>query len=379
MTTLSPSRAMPARAAARTKPLKIAINGRFLTQKPSGVQRFAAEVIKAIDALLDGDEFRSLKGRIEIVAPRQAPDFPLNNISLRRCGYASGYFWEQVEFPLHAAGAFLLNLCMLGPVAVRRQLVVVHDATVKALPDNFTWRFRVAYGVLIPWLCRFARRAVTVSEFSRQEIGRLYGVNTESMPVCSEGGDHILAVAADNTIIERLGLTGKRYMLGVGMGSANKNLVKLTEAFAKAGLDNTLLVLTGNRETRVHGTPDRAQSDNIKNVGHVSNPELRALYEHALALTFPSRYEGFGLPPVEAMMCGCPVIASDQPALVEVTGDAALRCGMDDVDGLAKLMTDVARDPALRARLAAAGRERAAQFTWAATARRLLNDCIEAG
>ena len=82
-------------------------------------------------------------------------------------------------------------------------------------------------------------------------------------------------------------------------------------------------------------------------VGHVSNPELRALYEHALALTFPSRYEGFGLPPIEAMSCGCPVIVSDQAALVEVTGNAALSCGMDDVDGLAQLITNVERDPAL--------------------------------
>ena len=252
MTALNPSNAIPARAAARTKPLKIAINGRFLTQKPSGVQRFATEVIKAIDALLDGDEFKSLKGRIEIVAPRGAPDFPLNNIPLRRCGQTSGYFWEQIEFPLHTAGAFLLNLCMLGPVAVRRQLVVVHDATVKALPASFSWRFRAAYGLLIPLLCRFAARPVTVSEFSRREIGKLYGVNTDAMQVCSEGGDHILSVPADTGVIERLGLTGKKFMLGVGIGPANKNLANLTAAFANANLDNTLLVLTGHRNTRVH-------------------------------------------------------------------------------------------------------------------------------
>ena len=94
---------------------RIAINGRFLTQRSSGVQRFAMEAIKAIDALLDGD-YAALKGRIEIFAPREARDFPLKNIPLRRVGFSSGYAWEQFEFPFHAAGRLLLNLCMLGPL-----------------------------------------------------------------------------------------------------------------------------------------------------------------------------------------------------------------------------------------------------------------------
>lgn len=379
-TTTHPSAAlMPARAATRAASLKISINGRFLTQRPSGVQRFATEVIKAIDDLLDDDALKSLRGQIELVAPHEAPDFPLKNIPLRRCGRFAGYFWEQIELPLHTGGRFLLNLCMIGPLMKHRQTVVVHDATVKALPANFSWRFRTAYSLMIPLLCRFSACAVTVSEFSRREIGKLYGVNTDAMPVCSEGGDHILAVPADNTVIERLGLTGKRFFIGVGIASAHKNFANLVDAFGRAKLDNTILVLTGNRESWIFGQLNSTTSPNVKTVGHVSNAELRALYEHALGLTFPSRYEGFGLPPLEAMMCGCPVIVSDQPALLEVTGDAALHCGMDDVEGLTQLMTNLASDPALRDRLAAAGRDRAAHFTWAATARRLIKNCVEAG
>jgi glycosyltransferase involved in cell wall biosynthesis len=360
-------------------PPRIAINGRFLTQNFSGVQRFASETIKAIDALLDSDAYRAFRGRIEIVAPSKARDFPLKNIPLRRCGWSNGYLWEQVEFPLHAAGALLLNLCMLGPVAVRRQVVVVHDATVKALPGNFSWRFRTAYGILIPLLCRRAALAVTVSEFSRREIGKLYGVDTGSMPVCSEGGDHIIAVPADESVIERLGLAGRKFLISVGANSSNKNIEVLVAAFGQAKLSNTLLVLTGKRDPAVFGKLKYFNSNAVKNVGHVNDSELRALYEHALALVFPSRYEGFGLPPIEAMSCGCPVITSDQPALIEVGGDAALRCGMDDVAGLAQLMREVDGRPELRAKLAAAGRARASQFTWAATARRLLDHCIEVG
>jgi glycosyltransferase involved in cell wall biosynthesis len=362
-----------------TVPPAIAINGRFLTQRVAGVQRFAIETIKAIDELLESPAYAALKGRVEILAPRTARDFALKNIPLRRCGMFRGYFWEQVEFPLHAGGRLLLNLCMLGPVATRHQVVVVHDATVRALPANFSWRFRAAYGFLIPRLCRRADRAVTVSEFSRQEIGRWYGVNVDAMPICFEGCDHITAAMADTSMLDRFGLTGKNYFLGVGVGSSNKNIETVLAAFERAKLDDTLLVLTGKRDAWVHGQLTEIHSAAVRNVGFVSDGELRALYEHALALVFPSRYEGFGLPPIEAMRCGCPVIISNQPALIEVCGDAALRCGVDDITELTALMCTIHSDPALRAKLVEDGRERVARFTWRATARCLLDLCLTIG
>lgn len=356
---------------------RIAINGRFLTQRASGVQRFAAETIKAIDALLDSAAYQALKGHIEILAPPKARDFPLKNIPLRRVGFFSGYIWEQFEYPLHAGGQLLLNLCMLGPLIARHQIIVVHDATVRALPDNFSARFRAAYGFLIPRLCKRADLVVTVSEFSRREIGKWYGANIDTMPVCYEGGDHITAVAPDLSVLERLGLQGRKFFLGVGVDSSNKNIVKVVEAFRAAKFDDTMLVLTGARDPRVFGYFGEVQSDGVRMIGYVSDQELRALYEHALALVFPSLYEGFGLPPVEAMTCGCPVVISEQPALVEVCGDAALHCEANDVAALARHLRALNDDAALRQRLSAAGRERARRFTWAATARTLLGLCLQ--
>ena len=254
----------------------------------------------------------------------QARDFPLTNIPLRRVGRFTGYAWEQIEYPLHGAGQLLLNLCMLGPLAARHQIVVVHDATVLALPNNFSPRFRAAYKFLIPRLCKRSDLVVTVSEFSRREIGKWYGADVAAMPVCFEGGDHITAVAADDTVIDRLGLEGRKFFLGVGVDSANKNIKTVVEAFQQAKLDGAVLVLTGAKDPKVFGHLDIRGRDGVRTVGFVSDAELRALYEHALALVFPSFYEGFGLPPLEAMTCGCPVIISEQPALMEVCGDAAL-------------------------------------------------------
>jgi glycosyltransferase involved in cell wall biosynthesis len=281
-----------------------------------------------------------------------------------------------VEFPFHSRGQLRLNLCMLGPLAVRRQIVVVHDATVRARPSTFAARFRAVYNFMIPRLCQRARCAVTVSEFSRREIGKWYDVDVANMPVCFEGGDHITKFPPDSSVIDRLGLTDRKFFLCVGMGN-NKNPETSLAAFAKAALPGTLLVFTGSRARRVNGPDNKMPSDGLRYVGYVPDSELRALYEHALALVFPSHYEGFGLPPVEAMTCGCPVIISEQPALVEVAGDAALRCKADDAEELARLMRVVHGEPRRRDALIAAGRARAARFTWQSTARVLLDLCLQ--
>ncbi|MGA2567833.1 MAG: glycosyltransferase family 1 protein [Pseudolabrys sp.] len=357
---------------------RIAINGRFLTQRSSGVQRFAAEAIKAIDRLLDAD-FAVLKGHVEILAPRAARDFPLKNIPLRRVGHFSGYAWEQIEYPMHGAGQLLLNLCMLGPLAARHQIVVVHDATVQALPDNFSPRFRAAYKFLIPRLCKRSDLVITVSEFSRREIGKWYGADVATMPVCFEGGDHIKAEPADETAIHRLDLKGHKFFLGVGVDSANKNIKTVVKAFQQAKFDDAVLVLTGAKDPKVFGHLNIDGGHGVRTVGFVSDAELRALYEHALALVFPSYYEGFGLPPLEAMTCGCPVIISEQPALMEVCGDAVLTCQADDAHAIMRHMQALATDPALRERLAKAGRARANRFTWESAARALLDYCVALG
>jgi glycosyltransferase involved in cell wall biosynthesis len=359
-------------------PLRIAINGRFLTQKTSGVQRFAIETVHAIDALLDLEAYQALRGRIEIIAPAKARDIPLRNIPLCRAGVFSGYAWEQFALPLLVCGRLLLNLCMLGPLLLRHQIVVVHDATAHALPDAFSKHFRAVYGLLIPRLCARADLVVTVSEFSRQEIGKWYGADISRIPICYEGGDHINAVPPDPTALERFGLHDKRFFLGVGLANSKNNSL-LKAAFLQAKLDDTLLVLTGERIDSIHGHRTDRNSENIRYVGYISDAELRTLYDHAIALTYPSRYEGFGLPPLEAMNCGCPVIISDQPALIEVSGDAALQCGVNDITELTRLMRALHSNPALRERLKIAGLERAQNFTWRRTAQQLLDHCLKVG
>jgi glycosyltransferase involved in cell wall biosynthesis len=338
----------------------------------------ALETVRAIDGLLGAEAGRGLE--VTLLAPRGATVPAFGHIAVRRAGVLKGgYGWEQFDLPRLARGGVLLNLCNLGPVIKRRQVVVVHDATPRVMPQAFSRTFRLTYRVLVPLLGIVAARLVTISEFSRREIAQWYGIPGERLAICAEGGEHILRQPADRGVLQKNGLEGRRFFLAVGVGSRNKNTELVAAAFERAGLSDVHLVMTGMRERRVHqGADDRTfASDVVHYVGHVSDAELRALYEHALALVYPSRYEGFGLPPLEAMTCGCPVVISDQPALLEIAGNsgAALVTGMDDVEGLARKLVRLAEDADLRGRLSECGRAHAARFTWENTAAGLLKLC----
>ena len=357
----------------------IVINGRFLTQLTAGVQRFAIETVRAMDKVLDEPAYADLKGRVELQAPKSGRDFPLKNIRLNRSGFSKGYLWEQIEFPLRTIGKLQLNLCMLGPILKRRQVLVIHDTSTKAMPEGFSKSFVAAYDFIIPNAARNADLVVSVSDFSRREMQKYYGLDPKRIPICYEGSDHILAHAPDDGILDKLNLRSRSYFLGVGIYALNKNLPGTLAALNKTGIKNVPLVATGKRRLDVHNKLEMISDDSLVDTGHITDNELRALYDHALALVYPSTYEGFGLPPLEAMQCGCPVIVSDQEVLVEIGGDATLRCGMNDVDSLAAAMTAIYSDPALREKLKAAGLKHAQLYTWDKTARILLDLCLKVG
>lgn len=364
------------------------INGRFLMQRQTGVQRFAGEIVRAIDRLLaepDGGAYPGGEwGEAILWTPPGVTAPPLSKIEARETGrfFKGGYGWEQVDLPLAARGGALLNLCNLGPVAKRDQVVVVHDATPWVSPHSFTRSFRLAYKILVPTLGRTAGRIVAISDFSRREISHWYGIPYDRIGLCSEGGDHILNHDADDGVLERHGLTTAPFFLAVGVGSPNKNVDLALSAFEKAVAADALpanarLALTGRRDNRVHPAGDIRTSERVVHLGHVGDGELRALYQSAVALVYPSRYEGFGLPPMEAMACGCPVVISNQEALLETSGsgDAALICDMDDADGLAVLLSRLAGDAGLRADLSARGLAHVRGFQWSAAAAALLGHC----
>ena len=346
------------------------INGRFLTQRVTGVQRYAREVLLALDELLH-EHREQVPFELEVLAP-EGTEFPqLRAIQTRPIGPFAGNLWEQVTLPRFVGRAPLFSFSATGPVFKTRQMVTVHDANIFAVPQAFSWRFRTWYKVLLNVLLRRAFGAVTVSEFSRGEITRYFRCDPKKLNVASAGWQHVVRSAADTGILARHALVPHRYVLAVSSPTPNKNFALVVKALEH--------LREGSFDVVVAGKTDRdvlrgawPQSDRVKYVGYISDEELRALYENAGVFVFPSLYEGFGIPVIEAMACGCPVIASNTASLPEVCGDAALYVSPHDAPGLAQAIERVMSDEVERQRLVRLGRQRAERFSWTAAAQKNL-------
>lgn len=344
---------------------QIVINGRFLSRQHTGVDRFAIESIRALDELLVADDPAVTRMSFEIVAPKQArAPAGLRRIGFTQTGRLQGHLWEQLELTRALKGRRLLNLCNTGPLLVRRQAVVIHDAATVRVPDAYTRAFRLSYRVLMPALGKRADSVMTVSDFSRRELDACWGIAADGVDVVAEGGEHLLREPADVTVLERHGLRPQAYLLAVGSMAPHKNLTALLRAVSSPTVLPIDLVIAGGSNSRIFSDVDFPVSTRVRRLGYINDRELRALYESALAFVFPSRYEGFGLPPLEAMACGCPVVSSAAASLPEVCGDAALLVDLHDPMALRRAIQRILTEPMLRDGLRAAGLRRAAQFGW---------------
>jgi glycosyltransferase involved in cell wall biosynthesis len=337
------------------------INGKFLCQPFSGVQRFATEITSALA--------RIYPDQIVVLGPHGSQ---FDGAHVKIIGRRGGQPWEQLELPAQTEGGVLINLGNMAPLRLRSQVVVIHDAGVYATPEAYSWKFRLWYKLAHQWFVRGGATVATVSEFARSELQRCLGAEPDGISVISEGADHMGKIAADERVLSRV--PPGRFVLAVGNLAAHKNLSALSILAGKLAERGVNLVVTGSlswhgfRQVKPQGLPQPACY-----VGRVSDGELKALYEHAVCLVFPSRYEGFGLPAIEAMACGCPVVASDIPSLRETCGEAALYFDPAWPSDIADAVTRVVDDAGLRTQLRSAALARVGAFTWERAAQKLVD------
>jgi glycosyltransferase involved in cell wall biosynthesis len=347
---------------------RVFINGRYLTQSITGVQRCAAETVRALDQLIVEGEYPADSWNFTLLVPPSAPHPALRGIAVRAVGRGGGQWWEQLELPIHARTGLLVSLANAAPIAAERQCVTIHDASVFAVPEAYRPVFRTWYRFMIPTLGRRADRVITVSRFSRDELIGRARIPPEKIAVVPNAGEHILAVQPDPAVFAKGSFGSRPYLLAVGSGSRHKNLQGIARALDLVPRTDYDVVVVGARNLRIFGGAGSIPSERIRALGYVSDSELRALYEQAVCLVYPSLYEGFGLPPLEAMACGCPVIASNVASLPETCGEAALYCNPHDPRDIAARIAQVLSQPALCQSLRTRALARAREFRWRDTA-----------
>ncbi|RUZ32943.1 glycosyltransferase family 1 protein, partial [Mesorhizobium sp. M7A.F.Ca.US.003.02.1.1] len=315
------------------------INGDFTTLRPTGVARYAREVTLALDALISEGHPLGRDLEIDLVVPRPLSEpLRLDAIPVRVVPEFSRprlpQFWVQAQLPWHVPGG-LLSFCNLAPVALRRQIACIHDMHTRLMPSSYARGFRWAHRLILPALGRQAARITTVSQLSRSHLIKFGIAPEENIVVTYNGSDHAnrwdaarstLAVDRSRPYVLCLGRRDQEYK---NMGL----LARLAPHLDAMGLD---LWMPGDVDeaTLLRYIPQ--MPGNIVLPGRIGDDDFKKALEGALCFLFPSRIEGFGLPAVEAMASGCPVVASTSPCLPEICGDSALYADPDDVQSWAE-------------------------------------------
>ena len=354
----------------------ILFNGKFLTAAPTGVHRVAEELIHAFDRLLASQDRGRQMPETTVSAPETAKRDPdLSRTAVVRTRFLSGIAkeipWEQFSLPWAARKGVLVNLCNLGPVLHPHSLTMIHDAQVHLTPQSYSRGFRLWYRFLQPLIGRTNRNILAVSQYSKDQLA-LHGIApAEKITVIHNGCDHILACTPDLGFAAASGLEEGRYVLALANTQAHKNIKILLEAFADPRLADMTLVLFGSATREDFERLGMPVPGNVRFIGRIDDGQLAGLMMHACTFACPSTTEGFGLPPLEAMILGCPAVVAPCGALPEVCADAALMADPHEANRWVEQIRALRDDPELSARMRIAGRRQAAMFTWDRAARKL--------
>ena len=261
--------------------------------------------------------------------------------------------------------------------------VTIHDTLFESHPQFFSKMFALRCRILARLSVRKSSLVCSVSEFSSREIGRFYGVKRETIVATANGAD-LSRFSPSNRHADldaKLGLNPKSYLLTVGRLEPRKNHIGLLRAYRTLKGPRPKLVIVGQRDFGYSGVYEFIRANNLEEdvliLEHVTDKVLPAIYNNALAFVFPSWAEGFGLPVLEAMASGIPVITSDSTALAEIAGGAAILVEPGDSDSMARAMECVIASSEMRESLVEKGLKRARGFSWDAPASRLLTSYRE--
>ena len=323
----------------RNSASQVAVNGRFLSRRVTGVERYGREILR----------FIGNSCQLE---------------STHRQGWMA-HAWEQFILPARLdRRSILWSPANTGPLLVRNQALTIHDLSPLEHPGWFQRNFAAWYGLFLPILAKQVQKIFTPSEYVKQKVIRRFGI--ENVTVTPNGVDHSIFHPDAQQKID----IPARYALFVGTLEPRKNLSLLLSTWneLRDEFKETWLVIVGVRGHVFKSVNLSHGMERVCFLGYVDDETLAGLYAQAALLVLPSQDEGFGLPVLEAMACGAPVVVSDAGALPEVVGEAGIIFCLADRSGLSDALRTCLRDLNLRLALREKGVERAKKFSWQTTA-----------
>lgn len=322
---------------------KIYINGRFLTQKITGVQRYALEIVKGIDKEIN----YSKNYEFIILVPKNIKQtISFNNIRIKKVGHLKGHLWEQIELPFYSRNGLLLSFCGCAPLIKKNQIVTLHDAAFCANPKSFAFKFRIWYRIMFYILGHRVNKILTVSNFSKKELNKYFSIDLNKIDITYNGIDHILNVKPNESIFNRFQIEKNNYVLAVSSLNPSKNFKLILKAAKQ--MPNVNFIIAGGTNSNVFKSKGLPVTDNVKFIGYVTDEELVSLYKYANCFIYPSLYEGFGIPPLEAISFDCPVILSDIDVFREIYSNNVLYCDKYSVDELIEKINLLIKDDRIR-------------------------------
>jgi glycosyltransferase involved in cell wall biosynthesis len=386
------AQATAAQASVATHPLRIAIDYTSAVNQNAGIGRFVRQLVNAVVANDPTDSFLLLHANPN---PGRVPNYPSGSNVTRRVLRVNerwtNILWHRLQVPIPAdwltgpIDLFHSPDFVMPPVQAARSILTVHDLAFLLYPECADARLRAYLEKVVPRSAMRADYVVADSENTRNDVICLLGVPPERVTVVPGGVDPVFQPVTDPERLAALRHTigideTTPYILFIGVIEPRKNLMGLIEAFDILKSRRSLphkLVVAGRRGWLSDGTMDRADRSLYRSdiifPGFIPDGELPTLYSAAEAFAFPSHYEGFGLPVLEAMACGTPVVASRASSLPEIVGDAGMQVDPNDPERLASALELLALNPEMRADFSARGQERAKLFSWEAAARVMLD------
>jgi glycosyltransferase involved in cell wall biosynthesis len=355
---------------------KLFINGRYLTQKITGVQRNAFELTKHLLPLIDN--LVVLIPHEDVNSSYRIDDWPLLKI-----GTLKGVLWEQVTLPLflkkQKEKSLLINFTNTAPLFYSNQIVSVMDMTTFIQPAWFTKKFAYYYQWLVPKIVRRSKTVFTISENSKRDIIKFTGIDGDKIKVLYCGISDIFLLPSEHpsNILQRLRLSPQGYLMAVSSLDPRKNFKKLIESFFNTDIDIPLVIVGSKGQVFGDAGVGEYNSSRLVFTGYIKDADLKQLYQSSLCFIYPSLYEGFGIPPLEAMASGCPTIVANTSSLPEVCNEASLYIDPNDSHSIAAAIKKVVEDESLRSFLVEKGFQNVKRYSWELTAKKALKEIKE--